>query len=115
MEWPDDTKKEINSEYNPKGKLTNLDLECAGLLLLWLVIENVCKITPGVFFSDNQPTVSWVEQLASKSSQVAGQLLRALALQLKQKEAAPLTPFHIRGVENAITDIPLRSFGSKPK
>ena len=66
-------------------------------------------------FRDNQPTVHWVQRMASKSSAVAGQLLRALALRLKMKGAAPLTPLHIAGEENAMTDIPSSSFGSVPK
>jgi len=117
FEWPDDIKAEINSDSNPTGKLTNSDLECAGLLMLWLVMEDVCSIESGdhvALFSDNQPTVSWVRRMASKSSVVAGQLIRALALRLKVKGASPLTPLHISGVQNAMTDIPSRSFG-QPK
>ena len=30
------------------------------------------------------------------------------------KEASPVTPLHIRGIKNAITDIPSRSSGSNP-
>ena len=59
--------------------------------------------------------VSWVERLASKSSVVVGQLLHALALRLKTKEAPPLTHFHINEKQNAMTDIPSRSFCSEPK
>ena len=51
--------------------------------------------------------------MASKSSFVAGQLLRALALRLKKRQASPLTPMHVAGLENAMTDIPSRPFGSK--
>ena len=117
-EWLDDIKAEINSEHNPEGKLTNSDLEMAGLLMLWLVMEDVCRIESGdhvALFSNNQPTVSWVQRLASKSLVVAGQRVRALALRLKMTGALPLTPLHIAGVENAITDIPSRSFGSVNK
>jgi len=54
--------------------------------------------------------------MASKSSAVAGQFLRALALRLNMKGAAPLTaPLHIAGEENAMTNIPSCSFGSEPK
>ena len=118
FEWPDDIKAELNSEHNREGKLTNSDLEMAGLLLLWLCMEDVCNIESGshvALFSDNQPTVSWVQRLASKSSVVAGQLVRALALRLKMTGASPLTPLHIAGVQNAMTDIPSRSFGSENK
>ncbi len=56
-------------------------------------------------FSDNSPTVSWVTKIASKKSQVAAQLVRALALCLNIKQLCPLTPVHIPGVKNALTDI----------
>ena len=52
--------------------------------------------------------------MASRRSRVAAQLVRALALRLKQAGACPLTPLHIAGEKNAMTDIPSRSFGSNP-
>jgi hypothetical protein len=117
MEWPRDIKEEVlKTNSGQGGKLTNSDLECAGLLLLWLVIEKVCDPKPGAhiaLFSDNSPTVSWVRRLAAKGSLVAGELLRALALRMKQKQVSPLTTLHIAGHKNAMTDIPSRSFGSE--
>lgn len=118
FEWPQWVKDDLVSDANPKGRLTNSDLECAGLLMLWLIMEDVCTLEPGchvALFSDNQPTVHWVQRLASKSSKVAAQLLRALALRLKKTGASPLTPLHIAGKNNAMTDIPSRSFGSEPQ
>jgi hypothetical protein len=119
MEWPDDIKEEVLKTNSGKnGKLTNSDLECAGLLLLWLVMEKVCDPKPGAhfaLFSDNSPTVSWVNRLAAKGSLVAGELLRALALRMKAKQVSPFTTLHIAGQENAMTDIPSRSFGSEKK
>ncbi len=53
--------------------------------------------------------------MASKKSCVAAKLVRALSLWLNVKKACPLTPVHIPGVENALTDIPSRSFGSRPE
>jgi hypothetical protein len=118
MEWPKDIKQEVlKTNSGQGGKLTNSDLECAGLLLLWLVMEKVCDPKPGahiaLFSSDNSPTVSWVRRLAAKGSLVAGELLRALALRMKQKQVSPLTTLHIAGQKNAMTDIPSRSFGSE--
>ena len=52
--------------------------------------------------------------MASRRSLVAEQLIRGLALRMKICGASPLTPFHIRGVYNAMTDIPSRSWGSNP-
>ena len=67
-----------------------------------------------VFFN-NHTAVSWVDQLASKISVVAGQFIRALALRLKMKGASPLAPFHKYGKNNAMMDILSRSFGSESK
>jgi len=88
------------SEYNPKGRITNSDLEMTGLLLLYLVMGDICNLKSGdhtALFSDNQPTVHWVQHMASKSSDVAGQLLRALALRMKMDGVSPLTPLHVAG------------------
>jgi hypothetical protein len=58
----------------PKGKINNSDLEMVGLLFLWLCVE---AITPDIahkhitLFSDNLPTVSWVNKMASRRPCVA--------------------------------------------
>ena len=53
--------------------------------------------------------------MASKKSRVAAQLVRALALRLNIKQSCPITPVHIPGIENVLTDIPSRSLGSIPE
>ena len=75
------------------------------------MLEEVCEVKSGdhvSVFSNNQPTVSWVEQLASKISVFAGQFLCVLALRSKIKGASPLNNFHISGKHNAMKDIPSR-------
>ena len=63
FQWPPEISADIVSSTNPKGRITNSNLEMAGLLLLWLCIE---VIAPDLahkhvtLFSDNSPTVSWV-------------------------------------------------------
>jgi hypothetical protein len=87
----------------------------AGLLLLWLCLEGVAPDLAHkhiALFGNNSPSVSWVIKMASKKSRVAAQLVWALALRLNIKQSCPLTRVHIPGVKNALTDIPLRSFGS---
>ena len=118
MEWPDDVKADIITERNPNGRITNSDLEMAGLLLLFLVMEEACQLQLGshiALFSDNQPMVHWAQRITSNSLAVAGQLLQALTLRMKLKGVSPLTTLHITGKQNAMTDIPSRSFGSEPK
>jgi hypothetical protein len=118
LEWPKDISNNIISDSNPNGAITNSDLEMAGLLMLWLVMESICPALENAhvaLFSDNSPTVHWVQRLAAKHSKIAIQLVRALALRLQLAKASPLTPLHIAGVDNSMTDIPSQSFGSEPK
>ena len=109
--------QEVKTSYHKK-LITNSDLEMAGLLFLWLVMEAVCgtlREKRVALFSDNSPTVGWVRRLATKGSLVSAHLIRALALRLKLNSTCPLTPLHIAGEENSMTDIPSRSFGSNKK
>ena len=53
--------------------------------------------------------------MASRSSLVAEQLIRVLALRFNIQAVCPITTLHIAGDQNAMTDIPSRSFGSEPK
>ena len=115
LQWPEYISTDLVSFENRAGKISNSDLEMAGLLLLWLCLEGTAPDLAHkhvALFSDNSPTVSWVTKMASKKSRVAAQLVRALALRLNISRSCPLTPVHIPGVENALTDIPSRSFGS---
>jgi hypothetical protein len=79
MQWSDDIKQNVVSQANPTGTITNSDFEMAGLMLLWLVMEAICpSLTSSshiALFSDNSPTVHWVERLASRHSDVAMQLI----------------------------------------
>ena len=117
-EWPKDIRADLVTRENPRGRITNSDLEMAGLLLCWLVVEAIggdMRQKHVALFSDNDPTVNWVKRMATKQSRVAAQLVRALALRLKANETCPLTPVHIPGKQNMMTDIPSRSFGSVPE
>jgi hypothetical protein len=116
-EWPADVKANIRSASNPTGGITNSDLEMAGILLLWLVMEVACRPLQekrAALFSKKLPTVSWVTGLASRKSIGAKHFIQALALRLKPSKKCPLMVLHIEGKRNAILDVPSRSFGSNP-
>ncbi len=116
--WTPDIQQELVSTSNPHGRLTINDLEMAGMLLLWFVIEAVTKNITNInaaLFSDNSPTVSWIDRLASRRSLTGAHLIRALALRLKVKQCCPLTPLHVAGTKNSMADMASRSFGSVPK
>ena len=104
-------------EFFCKFNITNSDLEMAGLLMLWLVMEEVFPKLLAVYvalFGDNSPTIGWVKCLVVRVSLAAMQLVQALTLRIKKAGASPLTPLHIYGEENYMTDIPPRSFVGNP-
>ena len=118
LQWPPDITANVISEATPEGTITNSDLELAGLVLLWLMMEHVCGPLAEkriALFSDNSPTVSWVQRMACRSSLVAEQLIRVLALRFNIHKICPITTLHIAGDQNSMTDIPSRSFGSEQK
>jgi hypothetical protein len=82
------------------------------------MIEHVCSSLVEkrvALFSNNSPTVSWVQRMACRSSLIAEQLIRVLALRMNAQQSCPLTTLHIAGDQNTMTDIPSRSFGSNKK
>ncbi len=61
LQWPEDITKNVKSDSNPNGTITNSDLEMAELLLVLLVMkEIVCDLHKQniPLFSNNTPTVS---------------------------------------------------------
>ena len=82
LAWPDDIK-----ELFHKGNIRNLYLEMVGLLMLWLVMEEVCPKLQAAYvplFSDISPTIGWVKRLAARGSLVAMQIVREITLKLKR-------------------------------
>jgi hypothetical protein len=118
LQWPPDISVNVVSDQNRRGAITNSDLELAGLVLLWLMMEHICgPLTEKqvALFSDNSPTVSWVQRMASRSSLVAEQLIRVLALRFNIQKVCPITTLHIAGDQNSMTNIPSQSLGSEEK
>ncbi len=118
LQWRKDITHNFKSGSNPNRTITNSDLEMAGILIIFLVMEEiVCNMMEAniALFSNNTPTVSWVTCLASHHSIVVANLVAALALCLKKVCCCPLMPQHIKGKENTIADIPSCLFGSVPQ
>ena len=118
LEWPKEVRTLVISDNNPEGKITNSDLECAGGLLLWLVMEQVVPSLENrhvALLNDNSPTISWLQKMNSRHSKTAAAILRVLSMRLRLARASPLIAMHIAGEENSISDIPSRSFGGKAK
>jgi hypothetical protein len=113
--WPTEITRDVKSFEHPEGRITNSDLEMAGIVMAWLVVEGVggdLTEKTVALFGDNTPSISWISKLASKRSKVGEQLVQAMALRLKAKKACPVITSHIEGKKNEIADVPSRSFGS---
>jgi hypothetical protein len=76
LEWPEDIHNNVVSFSNPRGTITNSDLEMAGMLAHYLELEHLValKHVHVAAWCDNTPTVSWTNKLSSSRSQVAGRL-----------------------------------------
>jgi hypothetical protein len=106
---------QVVSDKNPRGCLTNSDLEMAAVLLQYMVLNqrvDLRYVRAGVF-SDNTPTVAWSKRMADKSqSLTAGRLLRSLAAVQRATSAGPLTVASISGITNDMADVSSRSFNT---
>ena len=110
-EWPPEIQEALD-----QGRITINDLEMAGKLLGWLVLEGTgvdLKHKHVALLNDNSSAVSWILRWAAKSKGPAGQLLAALALRQRQNRASPLAPEHVAGELNDMADVASRSFGYK--
>ena len=111
LEWPDEIKKALKN-----ATLTINDLEMAGNLLAWLVLEGMgveIKHCHVALLNDNKSAVSWILSWAAHSKGPAGNLIMALALRQRMRRASPLTPAHLAGELNTMADVASRSFGYK--
>jgi hypothetical protein len=118
LQWPLDITMSVSTKLNPTGTLTNSDLELAGLVILWIMMEHVCTNLAEKFvalFSNISPSVGWVQHMAVRSSLVIEQLIRVLALHFNIQRICPITTLHICGDQNSMNDTPSHLFGSKPK
>ena len=110
--FPPDIATDVKSLDNPTGTVTNSDLELAAEVLAVGVIMEMATTIKHVAlgtFSDNTPTVGWIDRMASKSqSPVSGRLLRGLSYMLFWHHAGRLTTVHVNGPENVMADIASR-------
>ena len=114
LEWPEDIKKMLCTAENKKGSLTMNDLELAGALLNWLVLE--CQTHIDLkhkhvgMFCDNTSAVSWAYKLRTSKSVAAGRMLRMLGMRIHARAASSITPLNIAGDDNTMADIVSRAF-----
>jgi hypothetical protein len=75
IQWP----KDIYNRYKT-GELTNSNLEMAGIVIAWYVLESLVNVfhTVAELFTDNSPSASWVTRSISNSAKpTSARMLRA--------------------------------------
>ena len=112
-EWPDDIKAALITFENPDGYLTINDLELAGKVMNWLVLE--CQPIDLQYkhigsFCDNTSAVAWTHKMRTSKSKSAGRLLRMLGMRIHKRMASSVTPLHIAGEDNDMADVVSRAF-----
>jgi hypothetical protein len=104
---------QVVSNQNPRGTLTNSDLEMAAVLLHYMALQqevDLRYVQAGVW-SDNTPTVAWTKRMADHSqAPTAGRLLCGLAAFQRAVQAGPLTIGSIAGTDNDMANVASRSF-----
>ena len=108
VEWPDDIKLEMSN-----GTITINDLELAGMVLGWLVLDDVVPDLSykhvGIF-CDNTSAVAWLVKGSTTTSAKAAALLRFLHLRIRERKASSFTPEYIPGEHNTMADVSSRAF-----
>ena len=113
FEWPDHIKNDLCTASNPHRRITMNDLELAGAVLGFLVLE--WKQVPlhhrhVATFCDNALAVSWAYKLRNSTSMIAGRLLRLLRLRIHVSHASSIISHHICGEDNIMADTVSRAF-----
>ena len=83
IEWRDDIQQRLVTKENPNSDLTINNLELAGMVLGWLVLEYIwakLNFKHIDLFCDNTSAVSWAFKGSTSTLIAAGRLLRFLAI-----------------------------------
>jgi len=94
------------------GTLTINDLEMAGLLLQYLLLEQLVPMQHlhTAVWCDNTSAVAWTVKMSSNKSRVGQQLTRALASRMIINRSSHLAALSIAGIDNPMADLASRSF-----
>jgi hypothetical protein len=119
VQWPKDITDSVVSFNNPSGKITNSDLEMAGVVLQEAALEaqlgpNLALVQTAIG-CDNSPAVAWTTRMATRSnSPIAFRLIKGLAMRQRTTRAAPPAVFHVAGVRNTLADVASRVIPGVP-
>ena len=111
FEWPDDVKKALVSVENPKGTITNSDLELAGGLMHLDIAAQAYDIRERTVLSktDNMATMFWSRKGSASTDKVPAYLLRLFGIHQRFHRYIPRYDYE-PGVINILADDASRLF-----
>jgi hypothetical protein len=109
--WPASVSAKLVSTDNPRGSVTNSDLELAATIAQFDVLAQTFDVRSHTVhnLSDNAATVAWQKKGAASTSGPVAYLLRLHALHQRHHRYIPLHDF-IPGVANVLSDQCSRHF-----
>ena len=113
VEFPQDIQDALVTWSNLDGTITISDLELAGMIIEWLVLE---ELVDDLTFKhiglncDNSNSVSWTNKYRTAKSIPASRLLRLLCIRMHMRRTSPLLSIGIKGDDNDMADVSSRSF-----
>eukprot|EP00978_Attheya_sp_CCMP212_P019718 scaffold55486_cov39-Attheya_sp.AAC.1 len=104
-QFPKHIQKELVSFSNPRGRITNSNLELAGSIAHNDVLAQLVDVTEATTASgtDNTPTLAWRHKGSTTTSKAAAYLLRCLALHQRHYRYLR-RDFFIPGISNCMAD-----------
>ena len=103
--FPDEVQRQVVSEANPRGQITNSDLELAGTIMHQHVKNNLYDREGETDHTlcDNTPTVAWRTKGSTTTTKVTAYLLRIAAMQRKHFKTNNQISY-ITGDDNRMAD-----------
>ena len=105
VEWPDSVKKQLVTSKNPKGTITNSDLELAGGLLHLQALVQYCDVRERTILSktDNLSTLFWQQKGSATTNACPSHLLRLFGLHQRFHQYVPRFDY-LSGPSNPLAD-----------
>ena len=109
VEWPTSIVNQRTTDKCVDCSISILELELAGILLQWLVLETIipaellqhCSVA---IWCNNILAVAWLYKLCNSTSQIVSNIIQALAIRFQKLAVTKLAAEHIPGIFNVMAD-----------
>jgi hypothetical protein len=107
VQWPQNIVNGVAA-----GTITINDLEMAGIVLQYLLLEQLVDMEHLhlAIWCDNTSAVAWTTKMSSSKSIIGQQLTRALAARMITNKSSHVAAISIAGTDNTMADLASRSF-----